>query len=58
MRLKRLSLVVLITLLMGLGVALALQAAPADLAPGGLVIPLGARQADVRAAYRLPLTPV
>jgi len=56
MRLKRLSLVVLITLLMGLGVALALQAAPADLAPGGLVIPLGARQADVRAAYRLPLT--
>ncbi|MEJ5309103.1 MAG: hypothetical protein WHX52_04985 [Anaerolineae bacterium] len=55
MRLKRLSLVVLITLLMGLGVALALQAAPADLAPGGLVIPLGARQADVRAAYRLPL---
>ncbi len=55
MRLKRLSLVVLITLLMGLGVALALQAAPADLAPGGLVVPLGARQADVRAAYRLPL---
>lgn len=55
MRLKRLSLVVVVTLLMGMGVALALQAAPADLEPGGLVIPLGARQADVRAAYRLPL---
>ena len=34
---------------------LRLAAAPAALAPGGLVIPLGARQADLRAAYRLPL---
>ncbi len=34
---------------------LRLAAAPAALEPGGVVIPLGARQADVRAAYRLPL---
>ncbi|HQH37382.1 MAG TPA: hypothetical protein PLH19_02455 [Anaerolineae bacterium] len=55
MRLKRLSLVVFIPLLLGLLLTFSLSAAPADLEPGGVVIPLGARQADGRAAYRLPL---
>ncbi|MBN2007467.1 MAG: hypothetical protein JXA21_29245 [Anaerolineae bacterium] len=52
MRLNRLSLVVIIPLLIGLSLALALNAAPADLEPGGVVVPLGVRQADLRAAYR------
>jgi hypothetical protein len=50
MRLKRLSLVTLISLVIGLSLALTLSlgAAPADLEPGGKVIPLGKPQADMR----------
>ncbi len=57
MHLKRVSLVVFLTLIIGLSLALTLKlgAAPADLEPGGSVIPLGGRQADLRAAYREPL---
>ncbi|MBN1877926.1 MAG: hypothetical protein JXA33_27140 [Anaerolineae bacterium] len=57
MYVKRLSLVVFITLVLGLSTAFALSlgAAPAALEPGGVVVPLGSRQADLRAAYSEPL---
>lgn len=52
MRLNRISLVLILTLLLGLILTFSLSAAPAALEPGGVVIPLGTRQADLRAAYR------